>query len=241
MNILTISNYKMNLSAYLDIERLIVYLGEDGITDYVTYFDEDTEPDYYHDEIIPDRIRNKHLKVMEDLTHDEYREIPDTFFQPIIDNFTSIRAKFLDIDEQNNKINMQEFICDSDSDMTSYQYDDETTKPELKASKFYQSRSRECLLFYVLILNDLGNGCACEEIEMIGLVDFNKSRFVFCGINNYCPFLVTNSFIYDNTDGPCILEELSLLDKIKPSKITYKKLLKQLKKYYNAFANNECI
>ncbi|BCS83669.1 hypothetical protein QLL95_gp0454 [Cotonvirus japonicus] len=207
--------YNMNLSIYFDIEKLIVYMNDYLVEDYIVYFDSDEKPESYCVEKVPEKFTKKYLKIIKYLSDDEYIETPDIFFKPVLENYGYLKSKYLD-----------------DTDKKSH-YDKYYIKPIIVNSKFYKSKTRNCLLFYIHLLR---KDSYDEEygIQMIGLIDFAKDQFIFCGSEKMCPFLITNKFFYCYDDEGWYY----ILDEIKPKNLTPKKIFKQLKIRYMDLVNN---
>ncbi|BCS82558.1 hypothetical protein QLL95_gp0069 [Cotonvirus japonicus] len=69
---------------------------------------------------------------------------------------------------------------------------------------------------------------------MFGLVNLKSSRYVFCGCGGSHPFVATNDFTYDNSDGsgPIISNNFDKCE------ITSDLLLNLLSKYYKNFCGD---
>lgn len=88
---------------------------------------------------------------------------------------------------------------------------------------YFRSDDKQYILYFISIGGE--EGC-----QFIGLLDINKN-YVVVGCNSSHPFIITNEFVYNNSDGSGPL--------IRPKNINAKRLLRALDKYYDEFSQDQ--
>jgi hypothetical protein len=96
---------------------------------------------------------------------------------------------------------------------------------ELIINKYVAYKSDEYIIFFLT----LSGKDSYSGITMLGLICTETNEYVFLGCLCGHPYLATNEFTYDNSDGsgPSLIEEIKKYD--------VQILLKYLKKYYKEF------
>ena len=173
---------------------------------------------------LSDYINFDSLYSSDDLNEDEtFPGTKDDYFQIIVDERISSELK-IDGKELINSVNLGSCV-----DLDEEEYGELIDLDSTEVEAFYLHENG--YLFYIS-LND--EDLYQKTIQMFGLIDTETDEYVFVGCLDAHPFVRTNKFLYDNSDGsgPELDEELE-------QDYSAENLLETMQKFYGDFCKNK--
>lgn len=199
----------MKLTDFIDFE-IIVKANYDNILEEITSFD---SQNIFCDEKVKNKHKSKADLFIEKSKSLEYTKIKDKYFKPAfcnIDNLPTIKKESIEVQQLCELLSDSESdtSADSSTDASDSSFSEEARTPKRKIltmNLFYKSTDNSTILFYIDFDIDY------VDIQMFGLVNLVDGQFIFCGNHQEHPFIATNNFGYDNSDGsgPTITDKLS--------------------------------
>ncbi len=196
----------MKLTDFIDFKKIVLGSIEEA-RDISKCIHKIKSVKVYIDEEIPKKYVSPNKTLINESFNYKYVKMKDIYLEPLIKNYNDSRKINKKI-YHSNIPDITLFISDSDNDTDNSDTDTDNsdtdiisgttkiTKSVIKKSAFYRSTDDKMIIFYFDIMYD-----TYSDFQMLGLFDTENNKFIFCGNIGMHPYIITNNFIYDNSDG----------------------------------------